>query len=189
MPKKIKNKIEKKTTQVKAKTTKAKAKIIRKAVKPLSKKGLKIKKDIKRGVKKMPKKESSAVKYVEAVGRRKTAVARVRLYAKGKRDILVNNKDYQVYFPDLEMQKTILQPLEVMKSEDKFSVSVKVKGGGLHSQAEALRHGLAQTLVKFNADFRKRLKKSGFLTRDPRMRERKKFGLKRARRGPQWSKR
>jgi small subunit ribosomal protein S9 len=76
-----------------------------------------------------------------------------------------------------------------MKTEDKFRVSVVVKGGGLQGQAEAVRHGLARALILFNPDFRKRLKKAGFLKRDPRMRERKKFGLKRARRAPQWRKR
>ena len=76
-----------------------------------------------------------------------------------------------------------------MKLENKFRISTKVKGGGFHSQAEAVRHGLARALVGFNPDFRKRLKKAGFLKRDPRMKERKKFGLKGARRAPQWQKR
>jgi small subunit ribosomal protein S9 len=76
-----------------------------------------------------------------------------------------------------------------MGSEGKFSVSAVVRGGGLHSQAEAIRHGVARALVLFNEEFKKRLKKAGFLTRDPRMKERKKFGLKRARRAPQWQKR
>jgi small subunit ribosomal protein S9 len=126
---------------------------------------------------------TEAEKYIEAVGRRKTAVARVRLWTKGKKEFLINEKDYQDYFPNFELQKTILAPLEMMNSEDKF------KGGGVHAQTEATRHGISRALVKFNPDFRKRLKKAGFLTRDPRMRERKKFGLKRARRAPQWSKR
>ena len=168
-------------------------KVIKEKIKTVKTRDIKTKKTVKKSIPKkakvITKKEDMVVKYVGAVGRRKTAVARVRLYTKGKKDILVNDKDYQLYFPDLEMQKTILQPLEVMNSEDKFSVSVRVKGGGLHSQAGAIKHGLARTLVKFNPEFRKRLKKLGFLTRDPRMRERKKFGLKRARRGPQWSKR
>ena len=191
MPKKTENKIEKKVSKAKAtkKTTKPLASKASKISKDKEEIKKEIKKELTKTTKKVSKKEDSSVKYVGAVGRRKTAVARVRLYTKGKKDISVNDKNYQKYFPDLEMQRTILQPLEVMNSEDKFSVSVKVKGGGLHSQSEAIRHGLARTLVKFNPDFRKRLKKSGFLTRDPRMRERKKFGLKRARRGPQWSKR
>lgn len=127
--------------------------------------------------------------YFEAIGRRKTAVARVRLWAKGSKEFLVNNKSYQEYFPSFELQQTVLVSLEKMKCLEKFKVSVKVRGGGLAAQAEAIRHGITRALVKFNPDFRKRLKKAGFLTRDPRMRERKKFGLKRARRAPQWSKR
>lgn len=135
------------------------------------------------------KKNSETERYIEAVGRRKTAVARVRLWTKGQKEFLINDKNYQDYFVNFELQEIILAPLEMMKSRDKFRISVKVKGGGIHSQAEAVRHSLSRALVKFNPDFRKRLKKAGFLTRDPRMRERKKFGLKRARRGPQWSKR
>ncbi|PIQ92405.1 MAG: 30S ribosomal protein S9 [Parcubacteria group bacterium CG11_big_fil_rev_8_21_14_0_20_39_14] len=128
-------------------------------------------------------------KYWEAVGGRKTSVARIRLFTKGEKAILVNNKDYKVYFPGLELQQIIVSPLQKMKCFDRFSASIKVKGGGIHSQAEAIRHGIARALVKFNPDFRKRLRKTGYLTRDPRMKERKKFGLKRARRAPQWRKR
>jgi small subunit ribosomal protein S9 len=133
----------------------------------------------------VPEKE----RYIEAVGRRKTAVARVRISTKGEKEIIINEKPCEIYFPTFDLQKTVLAPLERMKCEDKFRVTIKVKGGGIHAQAEAVRHGLARALVKFNPDFRKRLKKAGFLTRDPRERERKKFGLKRARRAPQWSKR
>ena len=128
-------------------------------------------------------------KYIEAVGRRKTAVARVRLFEKGKKEIFINDKDYQDYFPNFELQKIVKAPLEMMGVEGQFGITVKVKGSGRHSQAEAVRHGVSRGLIKFDPEFRKRLKKAGFLTRDPRMRERKKFGLKRARRGPQWSKR
>lgn len=128
-------------------------------------------------------------RYFEAIGRRKTAVARVRLYTKGDREFLVNNKPYQQYFPLVEDQQTATSSMVKMKCFDKFRVTVVVKGGGRHAQAEAIRHGTARVLVDFNANFRKRLRKAGFLTRDPRMRERKKFGLKRARRAPQWAKR
>jgi len=128
-------------------------------------------------------------KYIEAIGRRKTAGARIRLFTKGEKKITINNRPYNVYFPTLELQQIALASLEKMKCVDKFKVEVLVKGGGLHAQAEAVRHGLARALVMFNPDFRKRLKKAGFLTRDSRMRERKKFGLKRARRAPQWQKR
>ena len=128
-------------------------------------------------------------KYFEAVGKRKTAVARVRLFTQGEKLILVNEKPYQEYFPTLELQQIINFPLEKMKVFDKFRISVKVKGGGIYGQAEAVRHGISRALVKFSPDFRKRLRKAGYLTRDSRTRERKKFGLKRARRAPQWQKR
>ena len=127
--------------------------------------------------------------YFEALGRRKTSSARVRISTKGDVGISVNGKPYQAYFSGLELREIILSPLKLMNCLDKFRISVKVKGGGIHSQAEAVRHGIARALILFDADFRKRLKKSGFLTRDSRMRERKKFGLKRARRAPQWRKR
>jgi small subunit ribosomal protein S9 len=128
-------------------------------------------------------------RYFEAVGRRKTAAARVRLFTRGEKEFLVNDKPYQLYFPTLDLQKIATESLEKMNCLDRFRISVKARGGGLHAQAEAVRHGIARALVKFNPNFRKRLKKAGFLTRDPRMRERKKFGLKRARRAPQWQKR
>lgn len=136
-----------------------------------------------------PAPKPKPARYFEAVGRRKTAVARVRLFTKGGKEFLVNDKPYQVYFPTLALQQAALASLEKMKCLDKFRISAKVKGGGLNAQAEAVRHGIARALILFNPDFRKRLKKVGFLTRDPRMRERKKFGLKRARRAPQWKKR
>lgn len=127
-------------------------------------------------------------RYFEAVGRRKTAIARVRLYTKPG-DFLVNGKLYSVYFPTASLRKIAEDSLQKMKLFGRFRVSVKVSGGGLHAQAEAIRHGLARCLVKFNPDFRKRLKRAGFIRRDPRIKERKKPGLKRARRAPQWQKR
>lgn len=127
-------------------------------------------------------------RYFEAVGRRKTAIARVRLFTKAG-DFTVNEKHYGTYFPTPELQKIAEEALQKMKLFGRFKVSVKLNGGGVHSQAEALRHGLARCLVKFNPDFRKRLKRAGYLTRDPRMKERKKFGLKKARKAPQWAKR
>ncbi len=128
-------------------------------------------------------------RYIEAIGRRKTAVARIRLFTKGEKEFIVNNKPYQQYFILPEDQETAVSSMKKMKCFDKFRVTVKVEGGGRHAQAEAVRHGTARVLVDFNQNFRKRLRKAGFLTRDPRMRERKKFGLKRARRAPQWAKR
>jgi len=129
------------------------------------------------------------VKYYEAVGRRKRAIARVRLFTRGDKDFTVNTKPYTKYFPTKELQHIADEALKKMKVTDKFSVSVLVKGGGIAGQAVAVRHGTARALVKFNLDFRKRLKRAGFLMRDPRKVERKKFGLKKARRAPQWSKR
>jgi len=128
-------------------------------------------------------------RYFEAIGRRKTAVARVRLYTKGDKEFLVNNKPYSRYFSLQEDQEIAVSSMKKMKCFDKFRVTAKVEGGGRRAQAEAVRHGTARVLVDFNQNFRKRLRKAGYLTRDPRMRERKKFGLKRARRAPQWAKR
>ncbi|MCX6759272.1 MAG: 30S ribosomal protein S9 [Candidatus Nealsonbacteria bacterium] len=146
-------------------------------------------------------------KYFEGVGRRKTAVARVRLFSRKeggsskrtsssslpslslRESSVVNEKPLEEYFPTIELQQAVYAPLNLMDCLEQFKVSVKVKGGGTVSQAEAVRHGVARALVLFNPDFRKKLKKAGYLKRDPRMRERKKFGLKRARRAPQWSKR
>lgn len=128
-------------------------------------------------------------KYFEAVGRRKTSTARIRLFTQDKKDIVVNKKPYKDYFPVFSLQKVVEAPLEQINSLGKFGISAHVKGGGPSGQAEACRHGIARALVVLNPYFRKRLKKAGFLTRDPRVRERKKPGLKRARRAPQWSKR
>ena len=136
-----------------------------------------------------PEVVAKQVKYLEGVGRRKTAVAQVRLIPQGEKTFLVNGKPIDTYFPAIELQQTAKAALERMSCLDKFGISIKVRGGGFSAQAEAIRHGIARALVLFNPDFRKRLNKAGFLTRDPRMRERKKFGLKRARRAPQWSKR
>ncbi|MEK7548960.1 MAG: 30S ribosomal protein S9 [Patescibacteria group bacterium] len=127
-------------------------------------------------------------RYFEAVGRRKTAIARVRIYTKIK-SITVNGRDYKKYFPILRMQKAIVSPIEKMKIDDKLGISAKVKGGGLLAQAEAIRHGVSRALVKFNLNFKKRLRRIGYLTRDSRMVERKKYGLRGARRGRQWRKR
>ncbi|TSC74729.1 MAG: small subunit ribosomal protein S9 [Parcubacteria group bacterium Gr01-1014_33] len=127
-------------------------------------------------------------RYFEAVGRRKTAVARVRLFTRAG-EFTVNQKPYADYFSAFELQRTAEDALKKMKLFERFRVSIKVSGGGLHAQAEAVRHGLSRCLIKFNPDFRKRLKRAGFLRRDPRIKERKKFGLKKARRAPQWAKR
>jgi small subunit ribosomal protein S9 len=139
-------------------------------------------------------KDKKNKKYFEAVGRRKTAIARVRLLTikpfegeEGK--ITVNDKFYKQYFPTIELQQIAEASLRKLKSLNRFEVVAKIKGGGIRAQSEALRHGIARVLVDFNVDFRKKLKKAGYLKRDARAKERKKFGLKKARRAPQWAKR
>ena len=119
--------------------------------------------------------EPVSERYWEAVGRRKTAVARVRLFTKGNKGVWVNEKPLSNYFPYPFLQQRATEALETMNSQDHFRTSVKVSGGGINAQADAIRHGTARALILFNPDFRKRLKKAGFLTRDPRMKERKKF--------------
>jgi len=128
-------------------------------------------------------------KYTEAVGRRKTAVARVRLFEASKNDFTINEKELNLYFPTNELQTRVKEALSAANIPAKFKVSAKITGGGVHSQAEALRHGIARALVKIDEGLRKTIKKEGFLKRDPRVKERKKFGLKKARKSPQWSKR
>ncbi|MBI2033980.1 MAG: 30S ribosomal protein S9 [Candidatus Liptonbacteria bacterium] len=138
-------------------------------------------------VKKEEKKPVKA-KYYEALGRRKTAIARVRLMS-GSGRVTVNDKELKEYFREPGLGQAVLSPIENLKLGAKFDVKVKVRGGGIHAQSEAVRHGLARALTEFNAEFKKRLRNLGFLTRDPRMVERKKYGLKKARRAPQWQKR
>lgn len=121
-------------------------------------------------------------------GRRKSSVARVRLYD-GNGSIKINNRDIDDYF-GLETLKAIInQPLELTKNVGNFDVVVNVCGGGVSGQAGAIRHGISRALLEVNAEYRSELKKAGFLTRDSRMKERKKYGLKGARRAPQFSKR
>ncbi len=139
--------------------------------------------------------KSKDKKYYETVGRRKRSVARVRLFTAsplqsvGEGNLTVNDKPYKQFLPVLELQKIVESPLIRLKSLNRFRVTIKVQGGGIRGQAEAIRHGLSRALVLFDSNFRKKLKKAGFLTRDPRKKERKKFGLKKARRAPQWTKR
>ena len=121
-------------------------------------------------------------------GRRKNATARTRLYA-GNGAIEVNGRKVEDYFPRKTLQMIIRQPLVLTKLVDKFDVKVNVCGGGVTGQAGAIRHGISRALLTLNPEFRGSLKASGFLTRDPRMKERKKYGLKAARRAPQFSKR
>ena len=139
--------------------------------------------------KKSPSKKKSSDRYIESVGRRKTAVARVRITPAQKNSFVVNDIQMDKYFPTKELQSIAQDAIKHSGIPDKFTVTALIKGGGVHAQAEALRHGIARGLVEHNAEIRKDLKKLGFLKRDPRTIERKKFGLKKARRAPQWSKR
>lgn len=133
--------------------------------------------------------KKSKISYIYAVGRRKTSIARTRLIKKGEGQILINGKKYTEYFPSIELKKIVSDPLKASGAEKEIDISVKVEGGGSRGQAEAVRHGIARALIKFNEELRAPLKAAGYLTRDSRKKERKKPGLKKARRGPQWAKR
>ena len=128
-------------------------------------------------------------KYIETVGRRKTAIARVRLTLASKNSCQINDKDIDSYFPTEELRRKAIEAITSVKLSQKFKVSAKINGGGINGQAEALRHAIARALIIQDKELRKKLKKAGFLKRDPRMKERRKFGLKKARKAPQWSKR
>ena len=134
------------------------------------------------------KTEKKEERYTEAVGRRKTAIARARITPASKNSFKINERDSASYFPTAELRKIVEEALNKIKNGN-FIVSVHVKGGGIHSQAEAVRHGIARALVKHDESSKTKLKTAGFLKRDPRAKERRKFGLKKARKAPQWSKR
>ncbi len=136
-----------------------------------------------------PEKKRVRHSYLYAVGRRKKAVARVRLFKKGKGKITINEKEYDKYFPTFQLKQIVLQPLEATGKLKEFDFTIRVAGGGKNGQAEAIRHSITRALVIFDKDLRKNLKNLGYLRRDPRRKERKKPGLKRARRAPQFSKR
>ena len=122
-------------------------------------------------------------------GRRKTAVARVRIIPGGEGAIQINGKDLDVYFTNGIQQIIVNQPLELLGVKDKFDILVNVYGGGITGQAGAIRHGIARALCLVDESYRAPLKKAGYLTRDARMKERKKYGLHKARKAPQFSKR
>ncbi len=136
-------------------------------------------------------------KYYETVGRRKESIARVRLFTKKASDsadeekalVTVNGKNYTDYFQDVNLQHVLESPLRKLKSLNRFKATVMVNGGGIAGQAGAIKHGISRALELFDTNFRKKLKKSGFLTRASRMKERRKYGLKKARKAPQWNKR
>ncbi len=128
--------------------------------------------------------------YYYGVGRRKTAVARVRLFPNGDGSVIVNGKNAQAYFgPRDALTSTILAPLRLLEVAEQYSMTVRVVGGGTSGQAGAIRHGVARALLRVNPEWKAALRKAGYLTRDPRMKERKKPGLKRARKAPQYTKR
>jgi len=128
-------------------------------------------------------------KYIGAVGRRKTSVARVRMWNAGKMEFEVNGKTANEYFKTEDERRLVVAPFEKGETGSKWRISVKVSGGGHHSQAEAVRHGISRALSHFDEALRPKLKSLGFLKRDPRAKERRKFGLKKARKAPKWSKR
>ncbi|MFZ2072779.1 MAG: 30S ribosomal protein S9 [Minisyncoccia bacterium] len=138
--------------------------------------------------------KKSTEKYIEAIGRRKTSTARVRITESAKASFTVNDKDAKEYFQTEDERRLISDPLikglaAAGKTGPKWSIEVHVVGGGIHSQSEAVRHGLARALVIYDAELRGSLKTLGYLKRDQRAKERRKFGLKKARKAPQWSKR
>ncbi len=127
--------------------------------------------------------------YFYGTGRRKKSVARVRLY-QGTGNVTINDRNIDDYFGLETLKLIVRQPLELTGLTDKFDIECRVAGGGVTGQAGAIRHGIARALLQYNSEeLRSQLKKAGFLTRDPRMKERKKYGLKAARRAPQFSKR
>jgi small subunit ribosomal protein S9 len=133
--------------------------------------------------------EEKKTGFLYAVGRRKQAIAAVKLHKNGKGKITVNGKLYSEYFPTEELEQIVSAPLKSVGQADKVDIEAKVLSGGKRGQAEAVRLGISRALVLLNINFKKNLRKAGFLTRDPRVKERKKPGLKRARRAPQWQKR
>lgn len=135
------------------------------------------------------KKTTKEGKYIEAIGRRKTSTARVRITPATKSTFIVNGKDAKEYFQTEDARRLINDPTVKGEIEGKWHIEAKVSGGGIHSQSEAVRHGVARAIVLSDETQRVNMKTLGFLKRDPRAKERRKFGLKKARKAPQWSKR
>lgn len=127
--------------------------------------------------------------YIPAIGRRKNATAQVRITPDSKMTYVINDRALDEYFTVEELQKVVRSPFSTVEAKDDFNVSVVVRGGGIRAQADAIRHGIARALTKYNEDLRGDLKSAGFLKRDPRRKERKKPGLLKARKRPAWSKR
>jgi small subunit ribosomal protein S9 len=135
------------------------------------------------------KTKENSERYIEAVGRRKTAIARARITPSTRTAVIINNKDANVYFPTEPLRVAALEPFLKVSLPTQFTASVIVRGGGIAGQAIAVRHAISRALVAYDHTLRSGLKKEGFLKRDPRAKERRKFGLKKARKAPQWSKR
>jgi small subunit ribosomal protein S9 len=134
-------------------------------------------------------KAKSDKQYYEGLGRRKEAVARVRLTQEDKPTFFINDRALEKYFPTTELRLVARKPMDEVAPADKYSVSAKIVGGGVRAQADALSHGIARALLKIDAANKSALRAGKFLTRDARIKERRKFGLKKARKSPQWSKR
>jgi small subunit ribosomal protein S9 len=126
--------------------------------------------------------------YYRATGKRKCAIAQVKIFP-GNGAIIINGKPYEELFPRILYRNTIEQPFVVTETKGRFNVQIKVTGGGISGQADAIRHGISKALVEVNEEFKPNLRKAGLLTRDPRIKERKKYGLKKARKAPQYTKR
>lgn len=178
--------MEKKVTKKVTRTPRAKKAAVKKAtVKVVT--DARVKKATKRIVSETVVAQVGAYWY--GLGRRKCAIARVRVFKKGKGKIIVNDKDCDSYFPHYALRDMVRVPLVAVGKADAFDVSAKVQGGGLRGQAEAVRLGIARALLKYDEALRPTLKPLHVLTRDPRVKERKKPGLRKARRAPQWAKR
>ena len=145
--------------------------------------------DSKKPTAKAAESKDKKEKYFYGRGGRKTATARVRLFLKGKGEITVNDQAFNEYFPTLDMQNAVMKPLVLTGHDKNTNLLIKVVGSGKIAQSIAVRHGIARALLMLNPELRAVLKAQGLLTRDPRVKERKKPGLKRARRAPQWAKR
>lgn len=190
--------IKKSTTRATKKPVKEKTVKIRLPKKSVELEKIQTKEELKTDRLTEPKKITATEKYYEAVGRRKRAIARVRVYTKKSTDvqtsedsalIIVNGKPYYEYFKSPELRNIVESPLKKLKSLNRFKATIKVFGGGIHGQAGAVKLGLSRALVLFDQNFSKKLRKAGYLTRDSREKERRKYGLKKARKAPQWAKR
>ena len=127
--------------------------------------------------------------YIEAVGRRKEAVARDRITKSSRLSFTINGRELSAYFPTDALRRIATEAISGEAGKEHFTITAVVRGGGTAGQAEAVRHGIARALIKHDLSLRRGLKQAGFLKRDPRVKERRKFGLKKARKAPQWSKR